>query len=88
MSTPAEVAQWMADEVRRRRELHQEDCVWQIAKRFGKEHVYENVNGNPAISKAVLSAFRKLTEKDVIWIRSDRFWRLRERHDEPTRRQD
>jgi hypothetical protein len=88
VSTPAEVAQWMANKVRTKRELYQDDAVAQIEKRFGADHVYDNANGNLAISKVVLTAFRKLTEADVIWVKSERFWRLRERGDEPSRRQD
>jgi hypothetical protein len=88
VSTPAEAAEWMANEVRTKRELYQEDAAFSIERKFGKEHIYDNENGNPAISKAVLVIFRKLTEADVIWVRSERYWRLREKGDETTRLQD
>ncbi len=88
MSTPAEVAEWMANEVRSKGELYQQDAVDAIERLFGADHVYDNENGNPAISKPVLAAFRKLTESDVIWIRGERYWRRREQADEPGRRQD
>jgi hypothetical protein len=33
-------------------EPYQEDLTWEIERRFGSEFVYENVNGNSAISRA------------------------------------
>lgn len=87
MSTPAEVAAWMAHEVRSNGELYQQEAVDTIERRFGVEHVYDNANGNQAISKAVLAAFRRLTEKDVIWVKNGRYWRLRDAHDEEGRQQ-
>ena len=88
MRSPEEVAAWMANEVRTKGELYQEDAVDAIERRFGKEHLYDNANGNLSISKAVLTAFRNLTEADVIWIRGERYWRRRERADEQGRQQD
>ncbi len=78
----------MANEVRTKGELYQEDAVDAIERRFGAEHLYDNANGNLAISKPVLTAFRHITESDVIWIRSERYWRRRERADEEGRQQD
>ncbi len=75
----------MADEVHEKRRLDQWDAVQEIEKRFGEEHLYENENGNPAISRRALKEFRKLTP-DVVWERWDREWRLRAEHDEPGRR--
>jgi hypothetical protein len=44
--------------------------------------------GYLAIGKAVLKAFRKLTEKSVVWDREDRSWRKRKPNDSPSRMQD
>ncbi len=85
MSTAAEVAAWMAKEVRAAGELFQKDAAAAIEDRFGRGHVHPNPQGNLAISKAVLAAFRELTRDDVLWIRGRRFWRLREEVDEPGR---
>jgi Family of unknown function (DUF6953) len=49
---------------------------------------YDNDNGNLAISRNVLSAFRRLTGEDVVWDRDERMWRHRESHDAPGRQQD
>ncbi len=85
MSTAAEVAEWMAKEVRAAGELFQKDAAAAIKDRFGRGHFYPNPKGNLAISKAVLTAFGKLTRDDVFWIRGRRFWRLREEADRPGR---
>ena len=85
MSTAAEVAAWLAREVRAAGELSQKDAVAAIEDQFGRGHVYPNPKGNPAISKAVLTAFGKLTKDDVLWVRGRRFWRLREAADGPGR---
>ena len=85
MNTAAEVAEWMAKEVRATGELFQKEAAAAIADMFRGGHVYPNPKGNLALSKAVLSAFRNLTKDDVLWIRGQRFWRLREEADGPGR---
>ena len=85
MSTAAEVAAWMAKEVRAAGALSQKEAAAAIADTFGGGHVYPNPKGNLAISKEVLAAFGELTRDDVLWIRGRRFWRLREAADGPGR---
>ena len=85
MSTAAEVAEWMASEVRAAGELFQKEAAATIEDRFGGGHVYPNPKGNLAISKTVLAAFREQTRDDVLWIRGRRYWRLREKADGPGR---
>jgi len=86
-TTPEQVAQWMLSELKRVKYLYQETVVYDIASQFGKQFNYYNDNGNPAIDKKVLAAFRKLTGDTVIWERGERMWRFREKHDEPGRQQ-
>ena len=86
-TTPAQVAQWMLDELKRVKYLYQKTVVYDIEKKFGDEFTYENDSGNPAIDKKVLAAFRKLTGDSVIWERGERMWRAREKQDEPGRQQ-
>lgn len=88
MATSREVADWMLEQLKREDTLHQESVVGDIEDKFGDEFVYENENGNLAISKGVLAEFRKLTGETVVWSRAERFWRFREDHDEPGRQQD
>jgi hypothetical protein len=88
MTTAADVAQWMVEELKRVKYLYQEEAVHQIAQRFGDKFTYINNEGGYSIGRDVLAAFRRLTEPDVVWERGDRMWRLREKYDEPGRRQD
>jgi len=85
--TADDVAAWMLAELNRVRELYQEEAVWKIQRQFGKRFVYENTNGNLAIGRDVLKAFRKLTGADVIWDKSERMWRKRQNFDTPGRQQ-
>ena len=87
MVTATEVAQWMVEEVSDGLNLYQDTVVHDIASRFGDEFTYFNANGNLAIRQDVLKEFRKLTEGTVIWDKSERAWRLREKRDSPGRQQ-
>jgi hypothetical protein len=73
----SDVAQWMFEQISKKRELYHEEVVYQIEEKFGTKFVYENQEGNLAISREVLKEFRKLTEKTVVWSRSELFWRFR-----------
>jgi hypothetical protein len=75
MTTPLEVAQWMAEQVLTAPYVYQETIVRQILTKFGSKFTYTNANGNPAINKDILKQFRKLTDGKVVWERSDRSWR-------------
>lgn len=86
--TAASVAVWMLEELRQKKNLYQEQVAWDIKRRFGKSLIYDNANGNPAISKAVLKEFNKITKDDVVWSRSERFWRARVPSDKPGRQQE
>lgn len=88
MKTSVEdVARWMLDVISRDEFLYQDDAVYTIADLYGDRFVYENANGNLAISKEVLAAFRKLSEQNIVWVRGERMWRLREESDTPGRMQ-
>ncbi|PHQ69154.1 MAG: hypothetical protein COB93_08770 [Sneathiella sp.] len=68
--------------------LDQENAAWQLTKK-DKSLTYQNDNGNLAISKGVLAEFNKLTMgDDVVWSRSGRHWRFREKYDKLGRMQD
>jgi hypothetical protein len=74
MLNASDVAQWMLAELEKSGCLYQEVAVNQIKAQFGGEFVYENDNGNPAISRKVLAEFRRLTEGKVIWDRYEKVW--------------
>lgn len=87
MATPRDVAEWMLEELNREDVLYQEPVVSEIEAKFGEEFTYTNENGNPAIDRRVLKAFRAITGDDVVWVREDFMWRKRASHDEPGRQQ-
>ena len=87
--TPAAVARWMLDEFERQDGyLAQEDAADTIGSKFGTAFVYDNENGNLAIDRKVLDAFRKLTAETVVWDRGERAWRRRDLNDPPGRQSD
>jgi len=77
----------MLDELKRKGDLYQDASVREIAKKFGSQFTYSNDNGNEAIRKDVLSAFRKLSKDTVVWEREDRYWRMRKPGDKLAREQ-
>lgn len=87
-STPEQVAEWMFQELRREKYLDQESAVSDIETKFGSRFTYENENGNSAIDRKVLAAFRKITGDKVVWDRGERQWRFREVGDSKGRQQD
>jgi hypothetical protein len=81
--TAEQAAAWMMGELRKFGALSQEDA----ASSLPAEWIYENEAGNSAISAKVLKEFNKLTGSEVVWERSARQWRPREKGDEPGRMQ-
>ncbi len=81
------VARWMLTQVEIEGSLYQEDAVADIEELFGDAFIYENDNGNPAISRAALKAFQAISDDNVVWERGERMWRKRESSDEPGRQQ-
>ena len=79
-------AEWLLAEVERNGVVHQDHAVSELESRFGNAVAYINDAGNPAIAKQVLTAFKAISP-DVVWSRSERCWRKREKGDEPGRNQ-
>jgi hypothetical protein len=86
-ATPANVAQWMYEEVKKRNRLDQKWAAAEIRHRFGRAFVYVNKNDNLAIREDVLHHFHKLTPDTVVWLSGSRIWRRRYPTDRPGRRQ-
>lgn len=85
--TEKDVALWMVEELSRNNVLDQSYAVLQIEKKFGSKFLYDNDNGNLAISKNVLKWFNRLTP-NIVWSRGHSCWRLREESDYTGRMQD
>lgn len=84
--TYSEVAQFMAEELRKTGTLTQNNIAWMIIDKFGREFTFLNRNGNPGIVKDVLSRFRHLTP-DAVWDKQLLKWRMRRPDDDPSRQQ-
>lgn len=85
--TPDEVAKWMVEKLAVKPTLYQSSVATFVHK-TNPELVYRNRNGNRALAKPVLDAFRRLTPGDeVVWSRSNQMWRHRKPRDKPGRMQ-
>lgn len=82
-------AQWMLVQITdsRSHELFQSDAADHIKKHFDEYLTYTNANGNLAIGKEALAAFRNLSDGTVIWEHGARYWRLRTERDPEGSRQ-
>lgn len=85
--TLEEAAAWMLEELAKRKYLDQEHVAYKLVK-IDKSLTYHNANGNLAIAKPVLDAFRKAAPDNVVWSRSERHWRYRKANDRPGRMQE
>jgi hypothetical protein len=85
--TPLEIAEWMVAELAQRPTLYQSRVATHV-RRANPDLTYRNPNGNWALDKTILAAFRKLTPGDeIVWSRSGQYWRHRKPHDKPGRMQ-
>ncbi|MBC7856297.1 MAG: hypothetical protein IAF94_22940 [Pirellulaceae bacterium] len=80
------VAAWMARKFRREGTLSQRIAVNEIREKFGEEFSYRNDNGNWAIAKSVLAAFKELTKNNAIYDKVGGRWRMRRSDDDPASR--
>jgi hypothetical protein len=78
-----DVANWMLEQVKLESRLYQSRAVSHIEEYFGDRFVRENRHGNPAISKDVLKQFLVISLKPVVWVHTDKYWRLRRPSDPP-----
>ncbi len=83
--TPETVAVWILAQVERDGCIYQDDVVDYLVKAKREDLLTENADGNQVVGKAVLAAFRRLTEATVVWVKPDRYWRWRVAEDEPGR---
>lgn len=76
------VAGWMLSEIEKHGCLYQDDVVDYLVKAKAENLLRENTDGNLVIGREVLDAFKKLTEKNVVWVKPDFYWRYRVAEDE------
>ncbi|MEU1624172.1 hypothetical protein ABZ746_02270 [Streptomyces sp. NPDC020096] len=82
-------ARWMLAQIMdsRSHELWQTDAAEHIKKNFDAHLTYMNANGNLAISKKVLDAFRMISDGTVVWEKGPKCWRQRTQLDPAGKRQ-
>lgn len=85
MIKPAEVAHWMLTAIERDGCIYQDEVVDFLVKGKAEPLLRENADGNLVVGREVLDAFKRLTETTVVWVKPDRYWRLRVTEDEPGR---
>lgn len=83
--SPDTVAAWIFSKIERDGCIYQDDVVDYLVKAKQEDLLTENADGNQVVGKAVLASFRKLTETTVVWVKPDRYWRVRVAKDEPGR---
>ena len=79
------ITAWMLSEIERHGCIYQDDVVDFLVKAKAENFLRENSDGNLVVGREVLDAFRKLTERTVVWVKPDFYWRFRVAEDEPGR---
>jgi len=79
------IAGWMLSEIQKHGCIYQDDVVDYLVKQKAENFLRENSDGNLVVGREVLTAFSKLTEASVVWIKPDFYWRFRVAEDEPGR---
>ena len=80
-----QVVSWMLERQSQEECIYQDEVVDYLLRSDNEEHLRENADGNLSLSTKVLAAFKKETSMNVVWVRSDRYWRYRVDEDEPGR---
>ena len=65
--------------------LYHDDVVDYAIKKGAEDLLWENADGNLVLRGELLSAFRRLTDGTVVWVKPDRYWRYRVLEDEAGR---
>jgi hypothetical protein len=80
-----QVASWMLSRIEKDGCIYQDDVVDYLVKHNAESLLRENSDGNLVVGRAVLDAFRAITETTVVWVMPDFYWRFRVTEDEPGR---
>jgi len=81
----SEVAHWMQSLIEKEGCLYQDDVVDMLIRSKHEEHLQENSDGNQVLARIILSEFKKLNAKTVVWVAAGKYWRLRVKEDEASR---
>ncbi|CAN8139120.1 RNA helicase [uncultured Thiomicrorhabdus sp.] len=79
------VANWMQSEILAHECLYQDDVVDYVVRAKAEDLLRENADGNLVLGRKILNEFKFLNEKEVVWVRPEKYWRLRVPEDEEGR---
>ena len=65
--------------------LYQDDVVDYLEKNNFKQYLIGNSKENLVLNRELLEEFKKCSKNDVVWVRSERYWRWRVPEDESGR---
>ena len=80
-----DVIKWMLKKLETDKCLYQDDVVDYLVKQNQMDFLKENSRGNLVLKLSINSNFKKHTLDNVVWVKSDRYWRYRVLEDEPGR---
>ncbi len=80
-----QVVDWMLNHLKKDGCLYQDDVVDFLVKQKLEQYLRENTDGNLVLGKELLAKFLVPTKDNVVWVRSDFYWRYRVAEDEPGR---
>jgi hypothetical protein len=80
-----ETAQWMLSKLVQESCIYQDDVIDYLVKNGAEILLRENSEGNLVLGLGVLKAFKSISEKSVVWVKSGFYWRWRVTEDEPGR---
>lgn len=80
-------ASWMLAQINKDGCVYQDAVVDYLVRAKAEKLLKENVYGDWVIGTQLLAVFRKLTETNVVWVKSEKYWRTRVSEDEPGREQ-
>ena len=76
---------WMLAEIEHHGCVYQDDVVDYLVRAKADALLRENSDGNLVVGRKLLEAFKVATETDVVWVKPERYWRVRVAEDEPGR---
>ncbi|MDG6309957.1 DUF6953 family protein [Glaesserella parasuis] len=79
------IISWMLSKLEREACLYQDDVVDYLVKNNLEQYLIENSEGNQVLNRKLLEEFKKHTENDVVWVRTELYWRWRVPEDESGR---
>lgn len=81
----SDVSSWMMTTLKNEGCLYQQDVVDYLVKVGSEQYLKENSDGNLALSVKLINKFRADSGEDVVWVKSDMYWRFRVTEDEAGR---